>query len=147
MSKLRYGVSSVWLSKSDLRRLDGFQAGCLRKMLGIAPSYFSRTSNARVRQIAEHRPFSEQVPESQLKLLGQVLTNPAKHFLRAVAFHGGQSLVPETSAYVRKQGRPKHNWTDQLVLMMKQAAGSLQEWQRATSSYTSWCQVMARLPK
>ena len=88
MSKLRYGVSSAWLSKSDLRRLGGFQAGCLRKMLGIAHSYYSRISNARVRQIAEQRPFSNQVRESQLKLLGQVLTNPDKHFLRSVAFHG-----------------------------------------------------------
>ena len=34
-SKLRYALSSAWLLKADLRRLDGFQARCLRKILGV----------------------------------------------------------------------------------------------------------------
>ena len=119
LSKLRYGVASSWVSKADLRRLDGFEASCLRKMLGIKPSFVSRISNARVRQIAGTAPFSATVRTLQFKLLGQVLTDPCKQVLREVAFHGGDALTPETSAYVRKIGRPKQNWTDELVSIVE----------------------------
>ena len=145
LSKLRYGVASSWLSKSELRRLDGFEAWCLRKMLGIKHSFISRVSNARVRQVAGQAPISAAIRTSQLRLLGQVLTDPCKSVLKEVAFHGGDNLTPETSAYVRKVGRPKHNWTDQLVGIMRQAAGSLQEWNRIAGSYGAWMEVVGKL--
>ena len=44
-SKLRYAVASAWLWKADLRRLDGFQAGCLRKMLGIKALLYHTTDH------------------------------------------------------------------------------------------------------
>ena len=52
LNKLHYGVASAWLSKSDLRRLDGFNANCLRRLLKIPSAYFSRVSNNCVREIA-----------------------------------------------------------------------------------------------
>ena len=39
MSKLCYALASLWLTKSDLRRLDGFQANCLRTILKIPLAY------------------------------------------------------------------------------------------------------------
>ena len=145
LCKLRYGVASSWLSKSELRRLDGFEAWCLRKMLGIKPSFISRVSNARVRQIAGTSPISSAIRTSQLRLLGQVLTEPCKSVLKDVAFQGGGSLTPTTAAYVRRVGRPKHNWTDQLMNMMRQAAGSLKEWNRIVNSFGAWMEVAARV--
>ena len=107
LSKLRYALASSWLVKANLRRLDGFEAACLRKLLGIKHSFWSRVSNAKVRQIAGQTPFSETVRASQFKLLGQVLMDPHKQILREVAFHGGDLQTPETAAYVRRVGRPK----------------------------------------
>ena len=35
LSKLRYATASAWLLKAELRRLDGFQAHCLRQILNV----------------------------------------------------------------------------------------------------------------
>ena len=43
--KLSCGLSTACLTQTDRRSLDGFHARCLRKLLRIAPSYFSRVSN------------------------------------------------------------------------------------------------------
>ena len=114
LSKLRYGVASAWLLKADLRRLDGFHANCLRKMLGIKAAYVSRISNQRVREIAGVAAFSRSVGEMQTKLMRQVLDNPSKTVLRDVTFQKG-SLRPLTDIYVRRVGRPKQNWTDEVT--------------------------------
>ena len=90
-------------------------------MLKVSPSFISRVSNVRVRQIAGEEPFSKLVRATQLKLLGQVFMDPQKKLLRQVAFLA-DGLTPATDAYVRKVGRPKHNWADQLTNIMKQAA-------------------------
>ena len=124
LSKLRYSCACAWLSKSELRRLDGFEAACLRKVLRIRPAFSSRVSNAAVREIAQREPFSALVRSAQLKLLEQVLHDPCKQVLKEVAFHRGNPALPETSAFIRKVGRPRHNWTDQLMSIMRQSAGS-----------------------
>lgn len=137
LSKLRYGVASSWLSKSDLRRLDGFHCGCLRKMFKIPVAFISRISNEEVRRRAQQPAFSGSVKALQFKLLGQVLMDPAKKVLKEVAFHGSV-LVPATAAFVRKVGRPRHNWTEQLVNAARQASGSLQHFMEATRSAERW---------
>ena len=60
-SKLRYAIASAWLLKADLRRLDGFQANCLRNILGIKCSYVSRVSNEKVLEKAGFAKFSHDV--------------------------------------------------------------------------------------
>ena len=117
-SKLMYGVASAWLSTSDLRRLDGFQASCLRKLLNILPPYISRVSNERVRSIARTTPISSSIRTFQLKLFESVLHNPNKKVLRDVTFKPN-TCMPITAAYVRKVGCPQHNWTDQLLAMSR----------------------------
>jgi hypothetical protein len=42
---LLYGLRTAWTNASERRRLDGFQARCLRNILGIKPAYFSCISN------------------------------------------------------------------------------------------------------
>ena len=108
LSKLRYGVASAWLSKADLRRLDGFQARCLRILLGVKPASFSRISNERVRSMAGQKQFSETVADAQLDLLHSILDDHGKQELRDVAFQKGTE-TPLTAAYVRKVGRPRHS--------------------------------------
>ena len=57
LSKLRYAVASAWLSKAQLRRLDGFQARCLHSILKIPPSFLSRIGNEAVRNRVGVRTF------------------------------------------------------------------------------------------
>ena len=113
-SKLRYALSSAWLLKADLRRLDGFQARCLRKILGVQHSFTSRVSNASVLQQSGRRALSELVKDGQIGLMQRVLVSPQKQVLREVAFHKG-TLIPETAYYVRRVGRPRQNWTEQVL--------------------------------
>ena len=123
VSKLLYSTSSAWLTKGDLRKLDGFHARCLRRILKIQPSYISRVSNDRVRALAKKPPFSELVRRSQLTLLGGVLLDPGKKELRAATFHG-DTMMAETHAWVRRRGRPRHEWTSQLLAVVRKAAGN-----------------------
>jgi hypothetical protein len=145
LSRLRYGVASGCLSKPDLRRLDGFHVNCLRKLLKIPPSYVSRVSNERVRQMAGQQPLSTSVLKSQLSFLGQVLTNTAKKSLKYVAFHNGDVTTPTTAAFVRRVGRPRQNWTEQLVALMRRTAPSLQQWLQITQSPQLWSDAVARV--
>ena len=46
LSKLVYGLVTAVLNKLERRRLDGFQARCIRRILKVPPSYYSRISNA-----------------------------------------------------------------------------------------------------
>ena len=142
-SQLRYALASAWLFKSDLRRLDGFQAGWFRQILKIPRSYVSRVSNQRVRQQCGMQPFSKTVRRAQLQLLGQVITDEKKKVLKEVTFHEG-SLESETSAFVRRVGRPRQNWTEQLILIMKQAAGSNENWLRAVGCSKVWNDIADR---
>jgi len=42
MNKLMYAMHTSWLNASSRGRLDGFQAKCLRRVLGISPSFLSQ---------------------------------------------------------------------------------------------------------
>jgi hypothetical protein len=128
VSRLLCCIASSWLSKGDLRKLDGFHVRCLRTILGIKPSLISRISNARVRNVVQQYPLSERIRRSQLDLLGRVIREPSKAVLKKVTFHKDQ-LLSQTDAWVRKVGRPRHEWTTQLTNMMKLAAGTEAAWQ------------------
>ena len=121
LSKLRYGISSAWLLKADLRRLDGFQARCLRVLMGVPHPYMSRISNERVRTMAGQEAFSKTVHQLQVKLLDDILHDQNRRLLRKVAFVEGTD-TPLTAASKRKVGRPRQSWTEQ-VLALK--AGNL----------------------
>ena len=94
--------------------------------------------------MVDEQPFSKLVRATQLKLLGQVFMDPNKKQLRQVAFQA-DGLTPATEVFVRKVGRPKHKWADQLTNIMKQAAGSLQNWLQITTSMRRWNMVAARV--
>ena len=70
-SRLLYSLCALVLTKQEKRRLDGFQNRCLRSILGIQPSFLSRTSNAEVWQRSAHVPMSKLLERKQLLLLGK----------------------------------------------------------------------------
>ena len=114
LSKLQYGLSTMWLVTAQRRRLDGFVARCLRRVLRIPAAFVSRVSNAVVYEMAGTRPFSQQLLKHQLHLLRKVAAQPAGHPARVDTFEG-DSLNPQIGRYVRRIGRPRQDWTTQLL--------------------------------
>ena len=58
VAKLLYGLDSAWLSSALQRKLDGFQAKCLRRILKISPAFISRVSNKYIRNQFKALPLS-----------------------------------------------------------------------------------------
>ena len=106
---LLYSLSTSWLTASQQRRLNGFQTRCLRRVLRVKPSFISRVSNERVRQMAGHKELTQQLLKQQLLLFGRVARAPDTDLLREVTFVPG-TLLPATGRYIRKRGRPRLEW-------------------------------------
>ena len=102
------------LVKAQRRRIDGFYARCLRRVLGIPHSFYSRVSNKTVLERAGTIPLTDQLAQQQLILLGLVARSPAGDPLRRNTFIG-DSLQPQICHYVRKVGRPRTNWTESVL--------------------------------
>ena len=60
-SKLMYSLNAAWLNKAERRRLDGFHARRLRKMLHIPPAFLTHISNKEVFQHAGQQPYTVQL--------------------------------------------------------------------------------------
>ena len=61
VSKLLYGLQTMALGGAPLKKLAGFHARCLRRILGIAPSYWSRVSTSGA---AARVPWDDSTPLS-----------------------------------------------------------------------------------
>ena len=106
--QLMYGLSSAWLTVAEKRRLDGFQARCLRKVLRIAPPFISRVSNKTVLNKANEKPFSSSLLKQQLILYGKVARTPDLRAWLAAALNREvcvQGRLPETrmGSYVNER--------------------------------------------
>ena len=108
-SKLMYSLAALVLSAADRRRVDGFQARCLRRIWGIHPAFVSRVSNAQVRERCKHARASMLVENAQLSLLGKVLNASRDNPIRKATLIDGTTR-PLTERFVRKVGRPRLEW-------------------------------------
>ena len=140
-SRLLYGLSSAWLNAAEVRRLNGFQARCLRVILGVKPAFYSRISNATVLRHSGQTSFELQLRRQQLMLYGRIARLPATDPRRSVAFCAN-TVHPLTSTYVRKVGRPRNEWTVMLQresYKMSSAADRMvhqpMEWSKAVEGY------------
>ena len=118
------------LATARRRRVDGFYVRCLRRILGIPHSFYSRVSNQTVYSRAGALPLTEQLAKQQLNLLGIVARSPAGSPLRRNTFIG-DALQPTISHYIRKVGRPRANWTENVL---KDGAGRFQSLQALTDN-------------
>jgi len=112
-TRLLYGLSSGWLNVKEQRQLDGFQARCLRRVLGIKPSYISRVSKQTVLDKSRQVPYSGQLLKQQLLLYDKIARSADASTLRALTFRPG-SLEPANNQHIRRVGRPRHEWARQL---------------------------------
>jgi len=113
-SRLAYGLCTQWLVTSQRRRLDGFVSRCLRRLLRIPPAFISRVSNASVHARAGIPRFSEQLLKQQLLMFGKVALAPPGSHLRMNCFVD-DGLSPQIGRFVLKVGRPRQNWTSELL--------------------------------
>jgi hypothetical protein len=83
----------------------------------------SRVPNVTVLNLAGVVPLSEQLLLRQLTLLGKVAHSPEASPLKRDTFVPG-TLLPQVGRSVRRIGRPRQNWTEEL---MKQGTTKLGE--------------------
>ena len=81
-SKLLYSMASLTLTVAQQRTLNGFQNRCLRKVLGIAPAYWSRISNAVVLEQARCVKLSALLLQRQLTFFGKIALSEHRSSLR-----------------------------------------------------------------
>ena len=143
VSKLVYGLSAVCLGLAEQRRVDAFQNYCLRRILRIPPAYVSRISNAEVLRKSGQELLGNMILRQQLQLFGQVVQSPMSDPLRAATFHG-EGITPITAAFVRKRGRPRHTWTEQLLQHATRMAGNQRRLEQLMYTECFWRQAVQR---
>ena len=112
VQKLLYGLDSAWLSAALLKKLDGFHAKCLRRLLKISPSYISRVSNQYVLNQLNAQPLSKTLLQRQLFLFGHIARLSSDNVVRNSVFVGDTVQLHVDQA--RKQGRPRNTWASEL---------------------------------
>ena len=112
VSRLVYGLCTAWLSVSERRRVDGFQIRCIRQTWNIKRAFLLRISNKSVLETAAQKPLSETLLHQQVLLYGKAAQSPHESILRGLVFCPG-SLRPSADRYVRRVGRPRHEWAAQ----------------------------------
>ena len=86
------------------------------EFVGVLPAFLSRVSNATVFKKAGVLPLSEQLLERQLQLFGRVALSPASDPRRLDTFAPeAGSITPQIGRFVRRVGRPRQDWTNQLL--------------------------------
>ena len=131
--KLQYCLSTVWLVAAQLRRVDGFYARCFRRILRIPASFISRVSNKSVFEKAGVVAMSEQVLLRQLLLMGKVVNSIAGSAIRRDVFIG-RTLQTQVGRYVRRVGRPRQEWSTEVL---KVGASRFGSWARMEASFSN----------
>ena len=81
--------------------------------------------------------LSTRVLRQQLLYLQKVTTLPMEAPQRRATFHGS-GLVPITSAYVGRVGRPRNTWAEQLLGRASEIFGSRSRMERALLNSSEW---------
>ena len=119
---LTYGMESAALTAQDLHSLDSIQADCLRKVINIKSTYFTKVlnptattyTNQQVTQHAKQRPLSQQITQQQIKFLGHLLRSDTDQ----LEFHSFLTAAFVYRAGSRsgsdRRGRPRGHWIEQV---------------------------------
>ena len=110
VSKLMYGLLTATMNKAELRRLDGFQARCLRSIMRIPHSYYSRVSNKSVLERSEQQPLSDILRSQQACFMTELFLRPPADPIRQLIFDDDGS---ERRIGRRGRGRPRTRWVQQ----------------------------------
>jgi len=119
VQKLLYSLECSWLNKAMLKKIDGFYARCLRKILKISPSFVSRVSNQFILQQFRAIALSKILFQRQLCLFGRIARLPDEHMIRQLVFDPGSTNISQLE--FRKRGRPRHTWAAEVSKLALQA--------------------------
>ena len=108
VQKLLYSLECSWLTKAMLKKLDGFYARCLRKILKINPSFISRVSNQFILQQFRVVPLSRVLFQRQLCMFGRIARLPNENMIRQLVFESDSTDIALLE--LRKRGRPRQTW-------------------------------------
>ena len=107
---------------AELRKLDAFHHRCLRRIAGIAPSYYSRVSNTSVWNMLEAKSLKQVLLSRQLVYLGNIAGKTSNNALREYLFNPGEvTLRPIVGR--RRKGRPRACWAKHLYRISLEIAG------------------------
>ena len=123
LSKLQYGLESVWLNQCERKQLDAFHCKCLRRIMKIQHSFFSRISNMQVLAAASEEYLSTTMIKQQLKSFGRIATANDTHPLRRLVFDSDH-IFRKFSFNRRLVGRPKQCWVDEIYKIALSICGS-----------------------
>ena len=112
-SKLSYSLVTAWLTKYQRRKLDGFQNRCLRQIIGILPSFYSRVSNIEVLRRYGMVKFSNLLLEQQLLYFGKLVRLSDESLLHDIVLQPS-SVKARNLAGKRRRGRPHMSWINEV---------------------------------
>ena len=118
MSQLTYGLQTVWFTKASRSKLDAFHVRCLRRILGIAHSYWSRISNQEVLHRIGAPKLSMILLEQQLVFLGTLARRPDTCPVRNFVFDRQLRRAP--IEFERRRGRPNLEWVSEMFKVLEQ---------------------------
>ena len=128
ISTLMYGLRTSWFNKAARRRLDGFQARCLRKILRVPPSFYSRVPNSEVLRRADALPLSAKLLEQQLLFFGDAACRSPGPIRNCIFEPGTLNVVDETLP--RRTGRPRNTWAGEVMKHSLKVAGGMHSLKR-----------------
>jgi len=141
VSKLMYCLDTLYLNTAELRKLDAFHHRCLRRIAGVKPSYYSRVSNATVRNMLSAKPLKQVLLSRQLVYLGTVASKPSNNVLREYLFTPGEVMLRPIVGR-RRRGRPRACWAKHLHKISVEIAGDeirlVQLWAGTGAAKSAW---------
>ena len=109
--------------QADGKRIEGFQASCLRKSSGVLPSFLPRMSNKTVLGKFTAASLSIRLMRRQLQLFGKLARQPADSLTRqAVLQDSGVRL--KDWRFERRVGRPCLRWGQCVFDLVVKASGN-----------------------
>jgi len=122
LPKLLYGLETFWLRGGEQKRLNGFHARCLRRVLGVPHPQVSHVSNAEVLQRAQEKPLFHTLLERQMLLYGRLVRMPGGSMQRDAAL-AENSPEPAEWPGKRRKGRPRQTWASEVFKRVRAAFG------------------------
>ena len=132
-----YGLETVWLRKHEQSKLDAFHIRCLRRVHGIAPSFYSRVTNAAVIDVAASTNVSGVRLKRQLLLLGRIARMTSDNVVRSSLFQPGTIMLRRPTGRTPK-GRPRQTWAHSVLKHAVAAAGGAVGLASDLSNETCW---------
>ena len=136
LSRLMYGLQVLWLGQAARRKLDGFHARCVRKIVKIRHAFYSRISNAEVLAMVDAPRLSAILLERQLGYFGALARRAPSCQVRKLVFKEDLSIQPLDLP--RRRGRPKLEWTRELFNVVARIFETHADFCQCVANATDW---------